>query len=174
MTHKQGPSGPQTERQLTERQLQMEALRILLRELEKQEIEAVRARLAAVKAVWAFSLERVDVPSSWDRLRDGCGVDVYTLRGTVLNREECEVAGHDVSRLAGAMNYWFNTLNGKFIRSCGSGHVFINEGAYTANAAEAREDAELVFRKLEEFLLEHPKGGDVTAIIKLQRHNGWF
>jgi hypothetical protein len=149
--------------------------------LTKREAEVKKARAAMVTRQWKFTWTPVDGNDTWERPRANSFVQSYRLEGTVTNIEELKDAGHtESSEKGGAMRYYVNmglpdTIGPRIICSNGGGSVFIVDTNWKRGAVieEVREDAERVYRRLEEFTFANPAGGDVTSIILDQRHFSW-
>lgn len=108
--------------------------------------------------------------SSFHFLRPNTGVTPYYLRGTISNLEECRMAGWSNSDLmAGGILYIFNTFSKKIMGHIGGGNLYITEKSYFNKEA----NPEKTFTQLEDFLLLHPEGGDVTDIIISQPGSLW-
>ena len=139
----------------------IERLKEELREAEARERAEAKARRDAVPILMAYRLEPDSRPQL-DEIYDPA-VRRYYLSGHVVNREEAEAAGHDVSRKEGGMMYLFNTLSGRLVMRCGGGHVYVG----TLYGEDPYLDETL--EELNEFLRTHPEGGDVTGIVQLYR-----
>jgi len=151
---------------LTARQERLRVLAAEMQQLEEEELAEIAAKKAAVTRVWQFTL----LPSkdSYNAPRDGCGVVQYQLLGKVVNKDECLAAGQSEHEIrVGGMTYLFNTLNGRFVCSTGGGSVYISDRDYWGKGEKA--EGERTYGLLEDFLREHPEGGDVTAIITSQK-----
>jgi hypothetical protein len=134
------------------------------------EREALRK---ATKRRWKFTFAPAnDRQYSFSKNRDAL-MELWYLQGEVVNREECTAAGwSDDTTRTGGMGYWFNRASGHIAFNSGGGNIYINDGSFRGEA-EANADAEIVFKALEQFIIDNPQGGDVTDIILAQRHFGW-
>ena len=159
---------------LTAIDTQILTLEASLDSLRKQRAAAAKASRESVSPIMTFSIAPND---SHGRIRPCSGVVSYLLTGTVRNVEECKAAGHHSSDLlTGSMAYLFNTATGRIVGNFGGGNIYIKDAAWSYNAAQRAdciEDSDTVFSQLESFLTLNPNGGDVTAILSLQRHKTW-
>jgi hypothetical protein len=140
-------------------------------ELKKKELEEERRKKREeTKRQWKFTISKTK--PFHDEIRDPAVV-LYKLQGTVVNSEECVLAGWSSDEVrGGGMNYLFNIATGKFIKQEGGGNIYIPSASWARNAQE-KEDAEKAFETLELFLKEFPEGGDVTYTIVSQSGFRW-
>lgn len=135
-------------------------LREALRQAEAAERQAAIDLAASVEPIYRFTLS--PVTDKFDRVFDGSGCTIYKLEGIVLNKEEIQAVGGQVSD--GGMRYVFNHLNGRFVMSTGGGRIWLNDGTFGKPF-----DTE-AFEALATYLLEvNIDGGDVTEIVNAAR-----
>lgn len=129
------------------------------RELEKAEHDA---RRRSVRPTYRFTFTPVE--DAFYGVRDGSGVTIYRLNCTCDNAEECKQVGRDP--FTGGMDYYVNTSlqPHRIVCSTGGGNIYIETGRW-ARKPENRAKAERQISGLEQFITEHPEGGDVTTII---------
>lgn len=138
----------------------VEQLRAELRKAEQAEEAAAKTRREATPPVWQFTLS----PTTQERVYDDTVV-AYTLRGEVINRDECLTAGRAEYELrGGAMVYLFNTGTGKLIAPVGGGTIYISSFYPRNREAEAK-----VIDQISDFLVAHPEGGDITEVVNAFR-----
>jgi hypothetical protein len=65
----------------------------------------------------------------------------------------------------GSMSYLFNTATGKIITSIGGGSVFIKTKSWYMQPGEV-DDTQQVLDEVNEFLVSHPYGGEITHLIE--------
>lgn len=170
--------------EILSREQRINELHAEITRLQEQEREERKARMAACKREWKFTVALMK-DDHFTKLYDPA-VKLYMLTGQVVNVDQCTLAGHSSDYLkGGSMGYLFNTATGRIIMQHGGGTIFISpdsgggrwedpEPVKKKRQQEAAADCARVYRELEEFLQISPKGGDVTHIVTSQRHNGWL
>lgn len=125
--------------------------------LELAEREALNERRKTTKVLYRFTLvpdgQNYRAREVWD---DTCLV--YTLRGDVLNEDECREVG--IVARGGSGSYLWNAGTQRIVTALGGGTFFIP----TWNA-----DPRPCVAELGAFLAANPDGGDVTAILERHR-----
>jgi hypothetical protein len=142
-----------------------------IEEIEK-ELEEARAiqeaerqlKRDAVKPIWEYTVTpsaRQDL--TWDPIYDKT-IRAYDLVGRVTNEDECKAAGHpDFALRGGGMRYLFNTGTGRLIGPTGGGTIYLSTGWGMGKRSD--KDLEVAVTAISQFLVDHPKGGDITEII---------
>jgi hypothetical protein len=139
----------------------VDQLRAELREAEALEVAEGNARREVVPVQWKFTL--TPDTKKYHRLYDPT-CRLYRLEGTIVNRAEAEAAGHNVNHREGGMTYVFNAWSDRLVMAIGGGTVFVGD-----SFGNEKDDSDVIaMQELSEFIVEHPGGGDVTAIV--QRH----
>ena len=137
----------------------VDQLREELKAAEQAEAAERNALHASIKPVWQYTVE----PSSskgyseiWDDT-----IVFFTLAGRIVNEDELRPIGWSDSELRhGSMNYMFNTGTGKLVCSFGGGTIYISSWDSRNRSAERA-----AIEQLSKFIVDHPEGGDVTAIV---------
>lgn len=128
----------------------------LLRVKRQEEADALKVKRDSVKPVYRITID-LATGHSFHKIMDD-SVKVYRISGEVTNKAEVDAVGGD-SR-GGGMDYLFNTLSGKLIMSTGGGTIWV--GGFDNDGHEA-------FQQINEFLCDHPDGGNITDIVNADR-----
>lgn len=138
-------------------------LQAQLRALEALEEAERKARIKAAPIVMKFTI--APTTDRWHEVYDDSCL-LYKLEGKVTNRDEAKAAGHPEHDLRdGAMTYLFNTATGKLVTAIGGGTLWVSAGWHTKNA----ESAKTTMATIGYYLVDHPKGGDITNIVENHR-----
>lgn len=136
-----------------------------LKEAQAIEDAELKARRDAVKLLWEYTMTPMETKLSddFDPIYDPT-ISAYKLYGRVINREECLAAGHPEFLLGGGgMRYLFNKVTGRLIGPTGGGTIYIGLGFGRRNRGIKK--LEKVITAISQFLVEHPEGGDISAIV---------
>lgn len=140
---------------MNENQTERERLEARLRELQAEEAAAKKAKAAAVKTRFLFTVSLVE--DSWTTvLDDTCCV--YLIDGKILNKEELASVGKS-STFEGGMKFYFNKVTGRLIGHTGGGTTYVGRG----------ENERACYDEVSAFLVRHPSGGDITEIMNKYR-----
>lgn len=144
----------------------IDAIRAELATAEREEAAAKRAARDLVPIKEAFTIEPIPADSHhevWDPT-----IVLYRIAGRVTNREEAAAAGHHVPS-DGGMVYAFNTGTGKIIIAVGGGTYYISKSTWGTRDSDRPARAAAAMTAIEEFIANHPTGGDITSIVEQYR-----
>jgi hypothetical protein len=141
-----------------------EELRAELKRIEQEEAAEKTARKAATPVVRKFTIK--PVTNRWTVMYDSTCV-LYDLSAEVTNADEAKAAGHyEHDMRGGGMTYVFNTGTGRIVCSTGGGTIWIGGGF----AGQNDESAAWTMIQISAFIVQHPEGGDITAIVEAHRN----
>jgi hypothetical protein len=140
-----------------------EELRAELKLIEQEEAADKAARLAATPVTMKFTI--MPAKDRWTKMYDSTCV-LYELNGQVTNADEAKAAGHYEHELrGGGMTYVFNTGTGRIVCGTGGGTIWVGGGF----AGQSDESAAWTMIQISAFIVQHPEGGDITAIVETHR-----
>lgn len=141
-------------------------LRQMLAEAELAEREARKAAIKAFVLDWRYTIKLVTPRTgvSFDKMYDSTCAR-YKIDRTLLNRDEAKLSGvPDHEMREGGMEYIYNKLTCRIICSSGGGTIYISED-WSAKDQDKDHADERAMLAIGAFLIDHPKGGDITEII---------
>jgi hypothetical protein len=140
-------------------------LRAELVEAELREADERETRRKATPVDRRFTIVPTKPAKAHQELYDPA-CRFYIIESAVANREEAKTAGHSDHMLqGGGMVYVYNTLSNRIVTSTGGGTVWVGAGF----TGERHESAHEAMYAISAFLVEHPEGGDITAIVNAHR-----
>jgi hypothetical protein len=116
---------------------------------EKAEVQSAQAK---VQPRFLFTI--TPVTDNWHQSFDETVV-LYNLAGVLTNADEFRAVGK-MQPSEGRMVYAFNTLSGSIIMGVSGGVYFITDPT--------------AMKEISRFLVENPKGGDITDIMNRYRN----
>ena len=140
-----------------------EELRAELKLIEQEEAAEKAARKTATPVIRKFTI--MPAKRQWTTMYDPTCV-LYELAAEVMNADEAKAAGHYEHDLrGGGMTYVFNTCTNRIVCGTGGGTIWVGGGF----AGQNDDSAAWAMMLISDFIIAHPEGGDITAIVEAHK-----